>query len=54
MRPGEMPKMKRTVQRTGAQALVESLERAGVEVVFGYPGGNVLDIFDALTARDRP
>ena len=43
-----MPKMKRTVQRTGAQALVESLERAGVEVVFGYPGGNVLDIFDAL------
>ena len=24
--------------RSGAQALVEALERAGAEVVFGYPG----------------
>ena len=41
-------KMTRKFQRTGARALVESLERAGVEVVFGYPGGNVIDIFDNL------
>ena len=34
--------------RSGAQALVESLEKAGTEVVFGYPGGNVLDVFDCL------
>lgn len=34
--------------RTGAQALVESLERAGVETLFGYPGGNVVDIFGFL------
>ena len=34
--------------RTGAEALVESLERAGAEVVFGYPGGNVVDIFDCI------
>lgn len=27
-------------------ALVESLEKAGAQVVFGYPGGNVIDIFD--------
>jgi len=40
--------------RTGAQALVDSLERAGAEVVFGYPGGNVIDIFDAVrTAKFR-
>jgi acetolactate synthase-1/2/3 large subunit len=32
----------------GAQALVKSLEAEGVEVVFGYPGGVVLPIFDAL------
>jgi len=39
-------------RRSGAQALVESLERAGAEIVFGYPGGNVVDIFDHLrTAR---
>lgn len=35
-------------RRTGAQALVESLERAGTEVVFGYPGGNIVDIFDSV------
>ncbi|MBQ1569357.1 MAG: biosynthetic-type acetolactate synthase large subunit [Kiritimatiellae bacterium] len=35
-------------QRTGAQALVESLEKAGTEVLFGYPGGQVLDIFNHL------
>ena len=32
----------------GAQALVASLEAEGVEVLFGYPGGVVLPIFDAL------
>jgi acetolactate synthase-1/2/3 large subunit len=31
-----------------AQALVKSLEAEGVEVVFGYPGGVALPIFDAL------
>ena len=40
--------------RSGAKALVESLEKAGVEVVFGYPGGNVIDIFDCVrTAKFR-
>lgn len=40
--------------RTGAQALVEALARAGVEIVFGYPGGNVIDVFDAVrTAKFR-
>lgn len=34
--------------RTGAQALVESLEKAGAQTVFGYPGGNVVDVFDYL------
>lgn len=34
--------------RTGAEALVESLRLAGVEVVFGYPGGNVIDIFESV------
>ncbi len=32
----------------GAQILLESLKKAGVEVIFGYPGGQVLPIFDAL------
>ncbi|MEN3203593.1 MAG: biosynthetic-type acetolactate synthase large subunit [Atribacterota bacterium] len=32
----------------GAQVLVELLKKEGVEVIFGYPGGAVLDIYDAL------
>ena len=33
---------------TGAQALVESLERVGVEVIFGIPGGAILPVYDPL------
>ncbi|MCF7957371.1 MAG: biosynthetic-type acetolactate synthase large subunit [Phycisphaerae bacterium] len=33
---------------TGAQILCEQLLREGVDTVFGYPGGVVLPIFDAL------
>ena len=33
---------------TGAEMFVESLAREGVEVIFGYPGGAVLPIYDEL------
>ncbi len=33
---------------TGAQALVRSLEAQGTEVVFGYPGGAIMPVYDAL------
>ena len=33
---------------TGAKILVESLQREGVEIIFGYPGGVVLPIYDEL------
>jgi len=33
---------------TGAQALVEALERVGVEVIFGIPGGAILPAYDPL------
>jgi acetolactate synthase-1/2/3 large subunit len=36
------------MKMNGGQALVRALEDAGVEVVFGYPGGVALPIFDAL------
>ena len=35
-------------QLTGAEALVESLERVGVEVIFGIPGGAILPAYDPL------
>ena len=37
-----------TERRTGAEALVATLERLGVEHVFGLPGGAVLPLYDAL------
>jgi len=33
---------------SGAQILIESLKCEGVDIIFGYPGGQVLPIFDAL------
>ncbi len=36
----------------GSQILLECLKREGVEVVFGYPGGQVLPIFDKLYDSD--
>ena len=35
-------------QVTGAQSIVRSLEEAGVEVVFGIPGGAILPTYDPL------
>ena len=40
-------------ERSGAAILVESLVRLGVEYVFGYPGGAVLPIYDALFGDER-
>ena len=39
---------------TGSQALIESFLREGVETVFGYPGGAIIPVYDALyDYRDR-
>ena len=36
---------------TGAQIVVDALIEEGVEVVFGYPGGAILDVFDQINSR---
>jgi acetolactate synthase, large subunit (EC 2.2.1.6) len=36
------------MKKTGAQIIVESLLQEGVRVMFGYPGGSVLPLTDAL------
>jgi len=40
-------------QRNGAQALIDVLVECDVDVIFGYPGGAVLPIYDALYADRR-
>jgi len=39
-------------EMTGAKALITSLEKEGVEVIFGLPGGANLPIYDALVDAD--
>ena len=36
------------MKKNGAEILIECLKEQGVRTVFGYPGGTVLDIYDAL------
>ncbi|QJT07889.1 biosynthetic-type acetolactate synthase large subunit [Oceanidesulfovibrio marinus] len=36
------------MELTGADILLECLKREGVDVVFGFPGGAVIDIYDAI------
>ncbi len=38
---------------SGAEILIQSLVDQGVELMFGYPGGTVLNIYDALYDRQR-
>jgi len=41
------------LELTGAEILVHSLQDEGVEYIFGYPGGAVLHIYDALYRQDK-
>ena len=36
---------------TGAQILLQSLKAEGVDTIFGYPGGAVIDIFDVMVRQ---
>ena len=40
-------------QLTGAQVVIKALVEQGVEVIFGYPGGAVLPLYDALFQQDK-
>ena len=42
------------MKMTGAQAVIESLKREDVQVVFGYPGGSVLTLYDELYKAKFP
>jgi len=42
------------MKMTGAQAVIECLKKEKVETVFGYPGGSVLTLYDALYESNYP
>ncbi|TIC81222.1 biosynthetic-type acetolactate synthase large subunit [Crenobacter intestini] len=41
------------MQISGAEILVRSLQEEGVEFIFGYPGGAVLEIYDAIFRQNQ-
>lgn len=46
-------KQETTPQFTGAEILIKCLHEEKVEFVFGYPGGAVLNIYDAIYQQDK-
>ena len=38
--------------RSGSQVLIEALERNGVKQIFGYPGGTIMPVYDALVGSN--
>ena len=41
------------MELTGAEIAIRCLQEEGVEYIFGYPGGAVLHIYDALFQQDK-
>ena len=41
------------MQLTGSQILMECLKEQGVDTVFGYPGGTILNIYDELYRQQK-
>ena len=59
--PGKQEKQSAAEQKTaatpvskkGAEIVIDALEREGVEVVFGYPGGAIIDVFDLINRSGK-
>lgn len=41
------------MQLTGSEIVIECLKEQGVDTVFGYPGGTILNIYDALYKHSK-
>lgn len=54
-RKDALERMKPAAEKTltGAEIVLEALVDQGVEVIFGYPGGAVLPIYDAIFQQDK-
>ena len=45
---GNKTEWRNNMQLTGAQIVIECLKEQGVDTVFGYPGGAILNVYDEL------
>src|SRR5262249_20726260 len=46
-------RVERNMQMTGAEIVIRCLQEEGVEYVFGYPGGAVLNIYDEVFKQEQ-
>ncbi|MFC7333447.1 acetolactate synthase 3 large subunit [Rhodocista pekingensis] len=53
MPPAQKPVTAPTGKLTGAEIVIKALRDQGVDVIFGYPGGAVLPIYDALFKQNE-
>lgn len=53
LQPAHEEKPSPSKQMTGAQIVIQALVDQGVDTIFGYPGGAVLPIYDALFQQDK-
>ncbi len=40
------------MQMSGAQMVIEALKAEGVDTVFGYPGGAIMNVYDEIYKQD--
>ncbi len=52
-RTKKSPQSAKPVSMTGAQIVIDALEKEGVEVIFGFPGGAIIDVFDLVNQTDK-
>ena len=45
--------MAEKIKLSGGDMLMRSLHEEGVDIIFGYPGGAALHIYDALFNQDK-
>lgn len=50
---GGKKQKEQAMSKRGAEIVIDALEREGVEVVFGYPGGAIIDVFDLINQSDK-
>ena len=43
-----MEKIKLETSKTGSELVLETLKNLSVDTIFGYPGGAVLPLYDAI------
>ncbi|MFH1744210.1 MAG: thiamine pyrophosphate-binding protein, partial [bacterium] len=52
-KPASSPKPSQPRSATGCEIVIDALEREGTQVIFGVPGGAIIDVFDKLNQSDQ-